>query len=220
MSENYFLQEDEIAELTDKLNILATDSLVGEMYAAMGVMARTTNNLAAVTVAPRSKPPYPIGIPVLLDELRNELTTTIRILEEERGHHYAGPCELESMAAWLETKCRDIALVKAAQEIHHNLTRYIKRALDSVNRDTTMQVTQSMLDDPTVVWRWYTAGELGKLARRFDPTLTKRRVETLAARHGLTGYRHPDSRIVSYRLDHVLRAHRKAPQRQAARENA
>lgn len=213
MTDEFFLHEDEILELADKLEMVAEFNLVVEMRWACDGQARTVD-LAGVSTAPRSKPPYPIGMVGLIGELSNELSTTIRLLEEERGHHYAGPPNSTSMADWLAGKCRDIALLPAAIEIHDELVKLIKRSLESVNLGERMQVTQSMLDDPTVVWRWYTAGELGKLGRRFgDPTLTKRRVETLVARHGLTGYRHPDTKVTSFRLDHVLRAHRKAPTR-------
>lgn len=215
MTDEFFLHEDEILDLMDKLDLVVTYDLVVEMGWSCDGQARTVD-LAGVSTAPRSKPPYPIGTVALIGELGNELSTTVRLLEEERGHHYPGPSGITSMAAWLHGKCRDIALLESAAEVHDRIARLVKRSLESVNLGERMQVTESMLDDPTVVWRWYTAGELGKLGRRFgDPSLTKRRVENLAARHGLTGYRHPDTRITSYRLDHVLRAHRRAGKRAA-----
>lgn len=208
-----FLNEDEILDLADKLDRVASDHLVEEMRQAADGQGRTVD-LAGISTAPRSKPPYPIGMAALIDELHNELSTTIRLLEEERGQHFSGSSDVTGMAAWLSRKVRDIALMEAAPEIHQGLTGVIRRSLESVHLGERIQVTQSMLDDPTITWQWYTAGELGKLGRKFgDTTLTKRRVEFLAAQHGLKGYRHPDTRVTTYRLDVVLRAHRAAPTR-------
>ncbi|MBE7193761.1 MAG: hypothetical protein INR66_14915 [Gordonia polyisoprenivorans] len=215
-----FLNEDEILSLADKLDRVATDHLVEEMLEATDGQARTVD-LAGVSTAPTSRPPYPIGMFSLVDDLCSELSTTIRLLEEGRGYHFSGSSDSASMAAWLSRKCRDIAMLEAAPEIHEGLTRVIRRSLESVNLGERMRVTQSMLDDPTRQWRWYTAGELGKLGRKFgDTTLTKRRVEFLAAQHGLKGYRHPDTRITTYRLDAVLRAHRAAPTRSRVSDQA
>lgn len=208
------LSDDQIATLSDKLRII-NDFIELEMAVACDGQGHTAPNLAYTKPQFGSRTPYPLGLNELLDDLHNELTTTIRHLQEyDPRNRYTGGNYPTAMAEWLNRKRHAIANLPDADEVYDGLVGVINRCARAVNVGVEREFSQALYEEANRLW--YTADQLEKLAPQLGAQargVTKNRVKLLARSHGLAAHVDRDSGVARYRLGDVLSLHKLAPRR-------
>lgn len=185
----------ELDELSDRLAKVADIAMSLAVLAAGGPLrggADTTSRSA-----PCSRPPYNIGAQQMIDDLCNELGTTVRHLCEHRCIDVPASCStVLGQAAWLRKNVVAIGVMPDARDICDSLTRVLSRAARaSGEMERAVRWTN---DERAYANRlWLTAAEIERWAQQMGTDyrrLTKRKVEYLAQRLPATSrYREPDA---------------------------
>lgn len=126
MTDEGFLTRAEVEHLAEKLDHVR--DLEREM--AIALTGQTRPQAAggySRHQKPGSRPPYPIHIADLLDELGNELSTTCRDIEETRGHRYDAGCTLVAMADWITEQRFALSFMENGVETFDCLCKIIDR---------------------------------------------------------------------------------------------
>ncbi|UYL86921.1 helix-turn-helix DNA binding domain protein [Gordonia phage RavenCo17] len=191
---------DTVGVISERLAILATDPMPRLGVAGPHVQSQ-----------PSSRPPYNIGAQGLLDELCNEIGTTVRLVCEHRS------IEPEQMgvaaaAAWLKRNRIAIAMMPNADEIHRSLIATIDRCartaglIEDESRISAEMVAEANRQVVTAVQIEKLGYKLGDQAKG----LNKNRVDYLRRSGRLAGTRDHETGTWFYHLGDVLSAHKRA----------
>ena len=202
----------EIAYLMNKLEQVS--DLEGRMAVALtdGQSRNSDGGLGIRRPQPRSKEPYSLHVDTLLDELQNELTTTVRHICEVRGLNYKGGTYPSELATWLIQYRMAIPVMVDGAEIFEKLCKIIDRcgrSMNTVEREYVINASRLEAANRKVM----TGVQIEKLAHKLGDDgkgLTRKRVDSLRIRHGLSGSQDADTRVWFYRLGDVIKAHREA----------
>ncbi len=205
------LSDGELDDLVAHLGKVA-DIAMSLAIAATGHLSRTDGS--GSHVAPTSRPPYDIGAQQLLDELCNELGTTVRHVCEHRCIDVPESCgTVFGQAQWLRRNVVAVGVMPDAREIHTSLCKVIARAARA-SGETERKVHWTSTEREYANRMWLTATEIEQWARRMGTDyrrLTRRRVEYLAQRlPSSSRYRDPDSPRTApwrYRVGDVIAAY-------------
>ncbi|AZG43460.1 hypothetical protein [Gordonia insulae] len=194
-----------VGDMVDRLTIAATDTLARNGVAGPHVQSQ-----------PCSRPPYDIGAQDLIDELSNELSTTVRHICEHRKVD-PDPMGLEATAAWLKKHRVAIAVMADGREIFESLRRVLDRCARSTGTlEREYHVNHKMVIEANR--QVVTADQVEKLAHKLGDQakgLTARRVKHLRERKLLNGSRDVDTGLWFYHLGDVLAAHKRARETRA-----
>lgn len=208
--DSYLLSEGELYDLATKLD---TVGWIVERLAILAVDPMPRLGIAGphVQTQPGSKPPYNIGAQTVIDELGNELGTTVRLICEHRGAE-PEPMGTVAAAAWLKRHRVAIAIMPSAREIHDSLIKTINRCaraagvVETEHRISAAMVAEANRQTVTAIQVDKLAWKLGDQAKG----LNKNRVDYLRRRGLLTGTQDPDTGTWFYHLGDVLAAHKRA----------
>lgn len=188
------VSQGELDELADRLAKVA-DIAMSLAILASGHQGR--GDSSGGRPAPHSKPPYNLGAQQVLDELCNELGTTVRHICEHRNMDVPEQCaNILGQAVWLRKHRVAIGVMPDAREICDRLTKAIQRAArTSGELERTVRWTEA--EKAYANRLWLTATEIEQWARQMGTDyhqLTKRRVEYLAQRIPASSrHRDPDA---------------------------
>lgn len=121
----------DLDDLARKLDLVTTDlvdrlAIAGEPWSRMGVSG------PHVQSQPCSRPPYNMGAEAILEELRNELTTTVRLLCDHRGIAVPAVDSLVAAAGWLRK--HRVAFTTIDARAGHELVAGVIRAITAAVR--------------------------------------------------------------------------------------
>lgn len=208
MTEEGFLSRAEIIHLAEKLSHVS--DLEREMAIALTGQTRPRGGGYTRHQKPGSKPPYPLHIADLLDELGNELTTTARDICEHRGLEYDGGSSIAGVAKWISHHRHALAFMAHAAELFEGMCSIIdrcQRAMNHIEAEHVIDHARVEAANRQVVTREAMeklAPKLGEAAKG----LTARRVKYMENRGVLDrAGTDPDSGVAFYRLGDVLHAH-------------
>lgn len=199
----------EIELLAEKLATVS--DLSEEMAIALTGESRISDGgLGIRRPQPGSREPYPLHLESLIDDLMNELSTTVRHICEVRGlTGGGGGCA--SMASWLIRYRMAIAVMPDGGEIFESLCKVIDRCARAMNQtEDEYVIDQRRLDqaNKSVV----TLATIEPIARKLGDLgkgLNRERMRTLAKRGGLEHVSiDDDTKAKFYRLGDVLEAHK------------
>lgn len=207
MSEQVFLTRAEVDLLATKLEHVP-DIEAALALALSGQSARVDSEGRA---APASRPPYPVHLEDVRDELCNELSTTIRLLIEERGLSFDGGQSLAAYAAWLTRNRTALQLVDAGVECFNAICARIDATRRVLGHRDAMLVTEAQVEAANR--QWLTASQVEQVARRLGERghgLNRQRLWRLveAGKVKPSGSGEP-----VFQLGDVLAAHETTPRR-------
>ncbi|MGB3602733.1 MAG: hypothetical protein WBA38_04175 [Gordonia sp. (in: high G+C Gram-positive bacteria)] len=177
---------------------------------------------------PGSRPPYPLHIDAMLDELKAELVGAVRHVMDSRGIDYDSGDSLSGCSKWLIRYRFALSMMPDAGETFDGLCRVIDKARRVMAHEDRMEFTQAQVDEANK--RAMTATGIATLAKRIGERghgLNRQRVWRLVAakkiepiavldQEWLTG---PDGKKVKpearFLLGDVLDAHEKYPKRKS-----
>lgn len=212
----------EIEEVVRALDLVTTDlvdrlAIAGDPWTRLGVAG------PHVQSQPCSRPPYNIGADIILDELRNELGTTIRHMCEHRAIEVPAVDSLAGGASWIRQHVVAISTMAEGREIADGLIRAVTRAVRSIGqveqeyripkaRESEMIARANQIEvDAAAVARM--AHKLGDQAKG----LNRDRVDFLRRKGYLSGEQVNGKWW--YLLGDVLSAHKRARETQQARKS-
>ncbi|HEY9315804.1 hypothetical protein [Williamsia sp.] len=200
---------DQVVDLERRMAIALTD----------GQSRNSDGGLGIRRPQPGPREPYGLHVEVLLDELQNELTTTVRHICEVRGLSYQGSRYPTALAKWLIRYRVAIAVMEDGGEIFKKLCRIIDRCARSMNtNEREYTIDEEMVKEANR--QIVTVSTIEKLAHKLDKVgkgLNARRMRTLCKHAGLTHVSEdPDTGTRFYRLGDVLDAHKRHASRNRA----
>lgn len=215
------VSQGELDELARKLDQVTTDlvdrlAIASEPWSRMGIAA------PHVQSQPRSRPPYNMGAEAILEDLRNELTTTVRHMCEHRGVEVPAVNSLVAAAGWLRKHRVALGTMPDGRESVRSLMRAVDQAVRAVgvveqeyripkDREQEMTARANRIDvDAAAVARM--AHKLGDQAKG----LNRDRVDFLRRKGYLIGEQ-VDGKWW-YKLGDVLAAHKRARETQRLRK--
>lgn len=212
------LTEGDLNDLARTLDQITTD-LVDRLAIASEPWSRLGISGPHVQSQPCSRPPYNLGAEIILEELRNELTTTVRHMCEHRRIDVPAVNSLVAAAGWIRKHRVAIAVMPDGHDIVRALTRAVDHAVRSVgvveqeyriprHREQEMTARANRIDvDAAAVARM--AHKLGDQAKG----LNRDRVDFLRRKGYLAGEQVNGKWW--YKLGDVLAAHKRARETQA-----
>lgn len=206
MSIDGFLTRAEVDYLAEKLSHVP--DLESEMAIALTGQSSARGNTGR-RMKPGSRPPYPLHIEAMLDELKAELVGAVRHVIESRGIDYDGGDTLSGCSKWLIRYRFALSMMVDAGETFDGLCKVIDRARRTMQHEEREEISRAQVDaaNRQVV----TSSQVEVLARKLGEdfrTLNRKRVDYLRKRGVLRGECHDGEWF--YRLGDVLEAHRVA----------
>lgn len=207
-SNGMLLSDGELDHLARKLDG------VGEIFdrlATLGPMSRMGVSGPQVQSQPRSRPPYNLGAQGLIDELCNEISTTVRHICEHRRIDVE-PMGIEASAAWLRKHRTGIAVMADAEEIYENLIKVIDRCAGAVGLHVQEYHVNDALVEQANRFR-VSSVRAEKLAYKLGDQakgLNRNRVDYLRRAGHLSGEWDDEAKCWMYLLGDVLAAHKRA----------
>lgn len=208
MSDQGFLTRAEVDLLAGKLDHVA-DIEAALALALSGQAARLDGD--GGRSVPGSRPPYPIELEHVAAELGNELSTTVRYLQSERGLPDVDGGTMAACAAWLTRHRFALQLVEAGGECFDALCHQIDKTRRILGHRDAMLVTDAQVEAANR--QLLTASQVEQIARRLGERghgLNRQRVWRLveAGKVRPSGDGEP-----VFRLGDVLAAHESTPRR-------
>ena len=204
------VSDGELADLADQLARVA-DIAMNLAIAATGHQSRGDGPGRS---APASRPPYNVGAQQALDDLCNELGTTVRHICEYRAMPVPDSCStILGQATWLRHNRIAIGVMSDGREIYDRLDKAITRAARAageVERENRF-IDKAMVEEANR--QVVTGRQVERLAHKLGDQakgITERRVKYLRTKGFLTGTQDPETQTWFYRLGDVLAAHRRA----------
>lgn len=221
MSIDGFLTRAEVDYLAEKLSHVP--DLESEMAIALTGRSSARGNTGR-RMKPGSRPPYPLHIEAMLDELKAELVGAVRHVIESRGIDYDGGDTLSGCSKWLIRYRFALSMMVDAGETFDGLCKVIDRARRTMQHEERMDFTEAHRKEANK--KLMTAPgieDLAKLIGEPGHGLNRQRISRLVN----AGRLHPESGCVVldkngvpkdtrvYRLGDVLDAHAEAPKRKS-----
>lgn len=201
-----------------RAEIGALTELLGEIPALIEELAITETRQARVRRPglggsarshPESRPPVHMGAFLAAEGLRNELTTWVRLVCEQRAVPVPRVDDLGSAARWLKRHVYSLATTEGTETAYGTIEEAIldcRREIDLPPEDEIqVNPTQLQAANNSIL----TAYQIEKVAAKLGPIgkgLTRSRVRWLDNRGALRPAGH-DGHTVFYRLGDVLVAH-------------
>ena len=209
-----FLSRADVEYLRDQLDALPeieqdlAIALTAEIHVAPSGSGRRTQ--------PRSRPPYPIHLEALRDELKAELVAAVRDICETRGLTYDGADTITGCGAWLTRNRFALQLMDSGVKTFELLCKIINRSRRTLGYDDVAPLAPAEKSAARVAF--VSLSTIEAVARRCgEYELTRKRLRWLAEREFVVPVnKYPDGTL-AYRLGDVLDAHRDAPSRRRAR---
>lgn len=164
---------------------------------------------------PRSRPPYPIHLQVLADELKATLVAVVRDVEEQRGLRYDSGDTITACGQWLHKHRHVLKAMESGGDRFDELVEIIDRCVKVLGRNQVSPLApaereaarQAIVSASTVEAIAKRVGVQGLNAARLRLLARRGVVKPVA-----TG---PDGSIL-FRLGEVLDGHRATPARRRA----
>lgn len=201
--------DDVTLDLVDRLCYLSTEPLPRLGVAGPHVQSQ-----------PCSRPPYNIGAEIILNELSNELGTTIRHICEHRGIEVPADANtIVSAARWLRKHRGTLATMPDAREQYTALCSILDRSKRCARaEEQEYHISQAMVDEANR--QSVTALQVEKLARQLGEQgkgLNKNRVDYLRRKGHLYGEQDTDTGTWFYALGSVIAAHNRVKEQRRTR---
>lgn len=214
MSIDGFLTRAEVDYLAEKLSHVP--DLESEMAIALTGQS-TSRGTGGRRAKPGSRPPYPLHIEAMLDELKGELVGAVRHVIESRGIDYDGGDTLSGCAKWLIRWRFALSMMVDAGETFDGLCKVIDRARRTMQHEEREEFTQAQIDEANRLT--YTTTDIELLAKRIGEAghgLNRQRIWRLVAAGRLEPIKALDPKSEPrFMLGDVLEAHEKAPKRKS-----
>lgn len=202
-----FLSDAEVDHLADRLAQLPeierelAIALTGQTHAVDAAVARSQ---------PRSRPPYPIHLQVLADQLKAALVAAVRDVSETRGHVYDGADTITGCGVWLSRHRSALRTMDSGVETFEQLCGLIDQCAHHLGWHRTPPLAPAERDAARVAI--VTASTVEAIARRVGAGgLTSQRLRSLARRGHIRQVGKAADGTALYRLGEVLDAHRDTP---------
>lgn len=210
MSETkHYLSRERVDELVPKLDTVA--DVVEELAVALTGQAINRRPQESGHGQPCSRPPYPMDVEDLRDQLIDTLDRAADAICVHRTQAYRGSSSPIGKAAFLRANRVALTTMDAGVDLHHALCDVIDRCNRVVNRDELVRhipLAAVVKANRQVV----TAGQMERIARQLGDRghgLTARRIDSLRRRGKLAGWQ-GDGGGWFYRVGDVLAAHEAA----------
>lgn len=220
------VSDGDLAELAVKLDRVTSDLVARLAIAGTDPWSRSPISGPFVQSQPCSRPPYNMHAGVTLDELGNELSTTIRHLCEHRCMEVPVLGSLTAQAQWLKKHRVAIQVMPDAREIFTGLCRAIDAAVRSVSiEEQEYRIPKDRAEEMIAAANEHEvdAGRVEKLAAKLGDQakgLNRNRVDYLRRRGLLVGEFDEESGKWWYLLGDVLAAHKRAQEQRATRRRS
>lgn len=177
---------------------------------------------------PGSRPPYPLHIDAMLDELKAELVGAVRHVMDSRGIAYDAGDSLSGCSKWLIRYRFALSMMPDAGETFDGLCKVIDKARRVMAHEDRMEFTQAQVQEANK--KRMTATEVATIAKRIGEPghgLNRQRVWRLVAAGKLEPIKvleqewivGPDGKRIEpeprFELGDVLEAHAKYPKRKS-----
>lgn len=207
-----YLTDAEVDYLADRLAQLP--EIERELAIALAGQTRQSDG-SGPRSQPRSRPPYPIHLQVLADELKAKLVAAVRDIEETRGPVYDSGDTATACGVWLTRHRSALQTMESGVEIFDELCEVIDRATSCLgwNQSPPLGAAEREAARSAIV----TASTVESIAKRVGAQgLNDRRLRLLSKRGAVRSLGMAADGSVLYRLGDVLDAHRDTPSRRSS----
>lgn len=204
-----FLTDAEVDYLADQLALLP--EIERELAIALTGQSRTGDS-SGPRSQPRSRPPYPIHLQVLADELKAMLVAAVRDVEEARGPAYDSGDTITACGVWLAKHRTALQAMESGIETFDDLCAIIDRCTQCLgwHQVPPLAPAEREAARSAIV----TASTVEAIAKRVGAQgLNDKRLRLLAKRGAVRSVSVAADGSVLYRLGDVLDAHRDTPSR-------
>lgn len=204
-----YLTRAEVEYLAEKLDQLP--EIERELAIALTGQTRSPDT-SGPRSQPRSRPPYPVHIEVLLDELKAKLVTAVRDVEQTRGIVYESGDTITACGVWLKRHRVALQMMATGVKRFDSLCTIIDRCSNTLGRNhvAPLAPAEKAMARSAIV----TASTIETVAKRVGAQgLNDRRLRLLAKRGAVRSVSTAADGSILYRLGDVLDAHRDTPRR-------
>ncbi|UAW08346.1 helix-turn-helix DNA binding domain protein [Gordonia phage Whitney] len=205
-----FLTRAEVDHLAGQLELLPEI----EREIAIGLTGQTRMSESNGRSQPRSRPPYPVHLQVLCDDLKTELVSAVRDICESRTLDYSGADTITGAGKWIHHNRFALQLMESGVETFESLCKVIDRCGRTLGQDDAAPLAPAERDRARAAI--VTVSTIEAVAKRVGAQgLTSKRLRLLAKKSAVRPVTTAADGSVLYRLGEVLDAHRDMPKRGA-----
>lgn len=207
-----YLTDAEVDYLADRLSQLP--EIERELAIALTGQTRQGDS-SGPRSQPRSRPPYPIHLQVLADELKADLVAAVRDMETDRGLVYDSGDTSTACGAWIARHRVVLKSMKLGVAHFTDLCDDIDRCTSSLGWHQTppLGAAEREAARSAIV----TASTVESIAKRVGAQgLNDRRLQLLAKKGAVRSVSTAADGSILYRLGDVLDAHRDTPSRRSS----